>query len=120
MNKRAIILGALVLTGLSFALSFLVLKPAKPIIEIRGEPLVIFSGDGSGIMDVVILNTLLTAWVVMAITLIFWWMMARKRSLVPSGLYNAAEALIELLDEFVRGIAGDKNGRRFFPRSPPS
>jgi hypothetical protein len=66
-------------------------------------------------MDVVILNTLLTAWVVMAITLIFWWMMARKRSLVPSGLYNAAEALIELLDEFVRGIAGDKNGRRFFP-----
>ncbi len=114
MKKRAIVVAALLLIALSFFLSVL-LKPAKPIIEIRGEPLIKISGDGSGIMDVVILNTLLTAWIVMGLVIAFWWMMARRRSLVPSGLYNAAEALIDLLDGFVTGIAGEKNGRRFFP-----
>jgi F-type H+-transporting ATPase subunit a len=35
--------------------------------------------------------------------------------MIPTGFYNAFEALIELLYNFVTGIAGEKNGRRFFP-----
>jgi len=115
VNRRAVIIGVVLLTILSFALSFLVIKPAKPIIEIRGEPIVRISGDGSGIMDVVILNTVLTAWIVMAVVIVFWVVIARKRSLVPSGLYNFGEAVIELIDGFVTSIAGEKNARRFFP-----
>jgi F-type H+-transporting ATPase subunit a len=115
VSRRAIFFGIALFTVLSFVLSFLVLKPAKPVIEIRGEALVKISGDGTGIMDVVILNTLFTAWVVMAIVLIFWIMVARRRSMVPSGLYNLGEAVIDLIDNFVTGIAGEKNGRRFFP-----
>ncbi len=115
MNRRAIIIGVVLFTILSFVLSFAVIKPAKPIIEIRGEPIVKISGDGSGIMDVVILNTVLTAWIVMAIVIVFWVLVARKRSLVPSGLYNLGEAVIELIDGFCASIAGEKDGRRFMP-----
>jgi F-type H+-transporting ATPase subunit a len=114
VNRRAIILGALVFTIVSAALSFLVLKPAKPVIEIRGEPLVKISGDGSGMFDVVILNTLFSAWVIMAVLLLLVLVIVRRRSLVPSGAYNALEAIIEFIDDFCRSIAGEKNGRRFF------
>jgi F-type H+-transporting ATPase subunit a len=114
VNRRAVILGVVLFTIISVALSFLVIKPAKPIIEIRGEPLVVITGDGSGMFDVVILNTLLTAWIVMAVVIAFWIVVARKRSMVPSGIYNLGEAIIELIDGFVASIAGEKNGRRFF------
>ena len=115
MTRRAIIVGALLFTAISIVLSFAVVKPAKPIIEIRGEPLVKISGDGGGIFDVVILNTLFTAWAVMAIVLVFWLLVARRRSLVPSGLYNLGEAVIDLIDGFCTSIAGERNGRRFLP-----
>jgi F-type H+-transporting ATPase subunit a len=115
VSKRAIILGLLLFTIVTAALSFLFLKPAKPIIEIRGEPLIVITGDGSGVMDIVILNTLLTAWIVMAIVIVFWVLVARKRSLIPSGLYNLGEAIIELIDDFVTSIAGQRHARRFFP-----
>lgn len=39
---------------------------------------------------------------------------SRKHSLLPSGLQNAAEALVEGLDDFVCGIVGPK-GRRYTP-----
>jgi F-type H+-transporting ATPase subunit a len=35
--------------------------------------------------------------------------------LVPKGLQNFAETIIELLLDFVEGVAGKENGRRFFP-----
>jgi len=40
---------------------------------------------------------------------------ARRAALVPSGFYNAFEAIIEFIYDFVTGIAGERNGRRFFP-----
>jgi F-type H+-transporting ATPase subunit a len=115
VRTRAIILGAFVFTIVAAALSFLVLKPAKPVIEIRGEPLVKISGDGTGMFDVVILNTLFTAWVIIAILLVSVVLIVRKRSLVPSGAYNALEAIIEFIDGFCEAIAGSTNARRFFP-----
>ena len=108
MNKRLVIVGALVFTIAAVALSIFVVKPPKPIIEIRGEAL--FS---VGPLD--ILNTLFTAWVVMAVLLIFAFFATRKIAMVPSGLYNLFEALLEGIYNFVTGIAGERNGRRFFP-----
>lgn len=115
MNKRAIIFGALLFTVVAAALSFLVIKPVKPIIEIRGEPLVSISGHGAGIMDFVILNTMFTAWVMGAMLIGLWVLIMRGKSMVPSGLYNAGEAVIELIYDFVISIAGEVNAKRFFP-----
>jgi F-type H+-transporting ATPase subunit a len=114
VKTRAIILGALVFTVAAFAISVFVIKAAKPVIEIRGEPLIKISGDGSGMFDVVILNTLFSAWVIMALLLVTVFLIVRKRSLVPAGAYNALEAVIEFIDGFCESIAGAKNGRRFF------
>lgn len=108
MNKRLIIVGALVLTVVLILLSIFVVKPPKPIIEITGEPLATV-----GPLD--ILNTLFTAWVVMALLILICVIAMRKIALIPSGFYNFFESIIEVIDSFVARIAGEKNGRRFFP-----
>jgi F-type H+-transporting ATPase subunit a len=88
--------------------SLLVLAVPKPIIEIHGEAL-------ATVGPVDILNTLLSAWVIMVALLIVCFLAVRKMSLIPSGFYNFFEATIEGMYSFVVGIAGESNGRRFFP-----
>jgi F-type H+-transporting ATPase subunit a len=113
--KRLIIIGALVYTIFAVALSIFVVKPPKPIIEIKGEPLIHVADFGNEILDFNITNTLLTAWIVTAILIAICFLATRRMSMVPSGFYNAFEAVIELIYNFVTGIAGERNGRRFFP-----
>ncbi len=113
--KRLVIVGVVIYTVVTVLLSIFLLKPPQPIIEIKGEPLIHIAGSGNQILDVNITNTLLTAWIIMALLLIICFTAVRKRQMVPSGFYNAFEAVIELIFNFVTGIAGEKNGRRFFP-----
>ena len=113
--KRLIIIGALVYTVATVLLSIFVLKPPQPIIEIKGEPLIHVADFGNEILDFNITNTLLTAWILTGLLMIICLVAVRKRSLIPSGFYNVFEAVIELIYNFVTGIAGEKNGRRFFP-----
>ena len=128
MKKRLIILGALIFTVATVLISIFIVQPPKPIIEIRGEALTTI-----GPLD--ILNTLFTAWVVMALLLIVCFIALRGRGrvqlkpgenevsesemeirrLTPSGFYNLFEALIEAIDNFIASIAGQRNSRRFFP-----
>jgi F-type H+-transporting ATPase subunit a len=115
LSKRLIIIGALVYTIASVILSIFVVKPPKPIIEIRGEPLIHVADFGNEMLDFSITNTLLTAWIVTALLLVISLLAVRRASLIPSGFYNFFEAIIELIYNFVTGIAGEKNGRRFFP-----
>jgi F-type H+-transporting ATPase subunit a len=106
--KLAIILGAVVVTVAAVLFSLLVIQPPKPIIVIHGENLATV-----GPLD--ILNTLLSAWVIMALLLIICFLAMRKMSMIPSGFYNFFEAIIEGIYNFVTGLAGEQNGRRFFP-----
>jgi F-type H+-transporting ATPase subunit a len=106
--KLVLILGGLVATIAAVAFSLLVFAAPKPIIVIHGENLV-----SVGPLD--ILNTLFTAWVCIALLLILCFVAVRKMSMVPSGFYNFFEAIIEGIYNFVTGLAGEKNGRRFFP-----
>jgi F-type H+-transporting ATPase subunit a len=115
VNKRLIFLGALLVTAALFTFSVFVLKPAKPIIDIKGERLVTIVDSSNDIMDVVITNTLFTSWVAIILLLSFSIWATRRPSLIPSGVYNLFEALIEAIFNFVTGIAGERNGRRFFP-----
>ena len=115
MNKRLAIIGALLLTVALVLLSIFVIKPPKPIIDIKGEKLIVLVDTSSDALDVAITNTLFTAWVVMFILIVFVVLATRGKSMVPSGLYNFFESIIELILNFVISIAGEKNGRRFFP-----
>ena len=96
------------MTVAAIAFSLLVFSAPKPIIVIHGEALTTV-----GPLD--ILNTLLSAWVIIAILLVICLTTVRKRSLVPTGFYNFFEAIIEGIYSFVASIAGDQNARRFFP-----
>lgn len=106
--KLPLILGGVVATVAAVLFSLLVLAPPKPLIVIHGESL-------ATVGPVDILNTLLSAWVIMATLLIVCFLAVRKMALIPSGFYNFFESIIEGIYNFVTGIAGEENGRRFFP-----
>lgn len=62
-----------------------------------------------------ITNTLIATWMTVVVLLGFFYMATRRMRLVPSGLQNLAEALVELILDFMEGVAGKENARRFFP-----
>ena len=62
-----------------------------------------------------ITNTLITSWLSIIVLIGFFYFATRKMKLVPKGLQNMAETIIEFLLNFVEGVAGKENGRRFFP-----
>ena len=62
-----------------------------------------------------ITNTLIASWLSMAALLGLFYFATRKMKLVPRGLQNLVEFAVEMLLNFVEGVAGKENGRRFFP-----
>jgi len=62
-----------------------------------------------------ITNTILSAWITMTVLGLFFWAATRKMRIIPGRLQVAAEFIIGYLYNFCTDIAGDKNGRRFFP-----
>jgi F-type H+-transporting ATPase subunit a len=59
-------------------------------------------------------NTIITAYVVMAVLGIATWLATRKASLIPSGFYNFVEAAVEWLLSMVEETAGAGLARKFF------
>ena len=64
---------------------------------------------------VAITNTMLTAWISMAVLGIFFFLATRRMKLVPGRLQATAESIINYLYGFCTDIAGEKWGRKFFP-----
>lgn len=68
------------------------------------------------IFGVPITNTLLMSWVVMAILILTSVLSTRKLKLIPRGLQNFLESIIELILDFITQITGDrKQAEKFFP-----
>ena len=63
---------------------------------------------------VVVTNTLLTSWIAIALLVAFALAATRRMQLVPSGLQNVAESLVELLLGLGEQAVGP-NARRFLP-----
>lgn len=59
-------------------------------------------------------NTLITAWMSMAFLIVLSLVATRAMRLLPSGVQNFVEAVIEFLLDQVEQVAGTVNGRRFF------
>jgi F-type H+-transporting ATPase subunit a len=59
-------------------------------------------------------NTLFTTWIVMILILLFAFFATRKMTLVPSGLQNVMELIVEMWDGLGHNVAGSR-GRKFLP-----
>jgi F-type H+-transporting ATPase subunit a len=58
---------------------------------------------------------MLTSWIIVALMIVFVFFATRRWELVPRGIQNAIEAAVEAFYNLVVGVAGEENGRRFFP-----
>ncbi|MDE2859923.1 MAG: F0F1 ATP synthase subunit A [Chloroflexota bacterium] len=63
----------------------------------------------------VITNTLLSSWFVSLLLIALFFFGTRRMETVPRGLQNFVEFAVEALYGFVQSVAGNENGRRFFP-----
>lgn len=102
--KALIALGVLALV----IVGFIFFRLPQPIIELRPEA--IFSIGGFAVT-----NTILTSWILVALICLGTFLGTRKLTLVPRGFQNVFEAVIEGFGNLVNSVAGEKNGRRFFP-----
>ena len=100
-----IVLIMLVVIGRLF---FPVSRPALELSANYGDP---FYKLG----PIYITNTLITSWLSIIVLIVLFYFGTRKMKLVPKGLQNFVETIIEILLNFVEGVAGKENGRRFFP-----
>lgn len=78
--------------------------------EIKIQPDVIFNINGFPIT-----NTLIGTWLSSIVLVILFYFGTRKRELIPSGLQNAVEWIVEYLLSLVQSVAGKDKGRKFFP-----
>lgn len=108
MQRRFIIIGALIL----FLVGFVFLRGPTPAIKIKPETI---ASVELGSLTVNVTNTMITSWLVVALIVIVIFFATRRRELVPSGVQNFLEAVIEGFYNLVVNVAGEKNGRRFFP-----
>jgi F-type H+-transporting ATPase subunit a len=87
---------------------FVFLRGPTPHIQIKPETLY-------SVWKINITNTMVTSWLVVALMIALVYLASRRRELVPRGVQNLLEAIIEGFYNLVVSIAGEKNGRRFFP-----
>ena len=83
-----------------------------PVLEIHE----FFKGDVlTHIGSFPITNTLIASWLTIIVVAIFAFAATRKMRIVPKRLQGMVEVGVETLLNFVVSIAGEKNGRKFFP-----
>jgi F-type H+-transporting ATPase subunit a len=102
--------GRLIAVGLVVLalLGFVFLRGPTPAITIKPETIYSFG-------KVNVTNTIITSWIVVLVIIAIVYLGTRRRDLVPSGFQNLFEAALEAFYNLVVSVAGEKNGRRFFP-----
>ena len=108
-RKQKILLGVLVAFVLTI-LGRLFLNAPIAHIQFAAEPV---GRQIFGKWDLT--NSLIAAWVAMGLLIVLSVLATRKLAIVPRGLYNFVEAVIEWFRGIVHDIAGRENGRKFFP-----
>ena len=62
-----------------------------------------------------ITNTLIGTWISIILLLLFFFLGTRRRDLIPSGMQNVVEWIIEYLLNLTEGVSGKVKAKRFFP-----
>ena len=98
-------IGQNLLPNLKFP-SWLVVPQPEPSLP----PEVVFHIGGFAVT-----NTIIAAWFSIVILVLFTWLAFRKSRLIPSRLQSLFELILAWLLNLCESVAGEKNGRRFFP-----
>ena len=80
---------------------------------IWGFPITIPFTDIS--FNIVITEAIITSWIIMAGLILWAFLATRKMKLVPTGLQNSAEIVVETINNFVKGLMGEHHYRAFAP-----
>jgi F-type H+-transporting ATPase subunit a len=104
-NRLRLTIVGLVILALA---GFVFLRGPTPDIKIKPETLY-------SVGSINITNTMLTSWIVVALMVVLAFLASRRWELVPHGVQNLLEAIVGGFYNLVVSIAGEKNGRRFFP-----
>jgi F-type H+-transporting ATPase subunit a len=62
-----------------------------------------------------ITNTLIGTWISIIALLLVFYFGTRRRDLIPSGMQNALESIVEYLLNLTEGVSGKVKAKRFFP-----
>ena len=65
-------------------------------------------------LDIPITNVVLMSWIAMAVIILFAFIATRKLKLVPTGMQNVIELIVEAINNFASEMIG-KEGRKFAP-----
>ncbi len=74
--------------------------PATPVFHIGAMP---------------VTNTVIASWISVAVLILLALLVTRKLKLIPGRLQSIMEEVINWMYNFCKDVAGEKNGRRFFP-----
>ena len=66
------------------------------------------------ILNIPITNVVIMSWIAMAVIILWAWVSTRNLKLIPKGLQNSAEVVVEGITNFVVNLAGP-NGKKFAP-----
>ncbi len=98
---------ALALIVLTLA-GFVFLRGPTPHIAIKPETI-------TEIGPVSLTNTVITSWLVVATIIVAVYFATRRWEMVPRGAQNFIEGAAEAFYNLIVNVAGERNGRRFFP-----
>ena len=93
----------------------------KPKIQLQPEP--VFTSDAEAMEEegqlpanrFILTNTILSSSIATLLIIGLFLFATRGMKLAPRGLQNVMEGIIETMYNFVEGVAGSKNARKFFP-----
>lgn len=85
------------------------LNVSKPHVVLPSESIVKISDF------FVITNTILASWLSIIVLIVIFYFATRKMKLIPGKFQAFAEIVVELLLNFIKGVAGEKNARILFP-----
>ena len=119
LTQRKVLLPILGAVGVMLVVGFITGKVGAellgneelvPLQEIRLAPEAIFHLGGFAVT-----NTLLSAWLTTVVIVLLFVVGTRRMERVPRRLQNLLEIFVEALYGFIVSVAGERNGRRFFP-----
>lgn len=84
--------------------------PFIPLPEVHLAPQPVFDIGGFTVT-----NTLLSAWLTTVVVILLFGLGARKASIIPGRFQGFIEMFIDALFGFIKGVAGERYARKFFP-----
>ena len=93
----------------------------KPKIQLQPEP--VFTSDAEAMEEegqlpanrFILTNTILSSSIATLLIIGLFLFATRGMKLAPRGLQNVMDGIVETMYNFVEGVAGNKNARKFFP-----